>query len=65
MKQYSKEDLIKVLFIYTAIIIGIIGAWFRIKYLMATAIVMIGISIAYVRYYTMKERLNKNEKKLR
>jgi len=63
MKIENKNNLFKVLFVWGAIIIGVLGAWLNFDILIILSILMLALVIIYIRYYTMREMV-KNRQKL-
>jgi len=62
MEERNKYNLFKILFVWSAIIFGVVGAWLDYNWLIILSIFMLALAAIYIRYYTMKERLQKNKK---
>ena len=58
--ENNRNNLFKVIFVWGAIIIGVAGAVVRNGWLIIIAAIMIAGALIYVRYFTMKEILNRN-----
>ena len=55
----SKSNIFKIVFIWSAIIAGILGAIFGLELLVVICIVMLGVTAVYIRYTAMREGIIK------
>ncbi len=59
----NQNNLFKIVFVWGAIIAGVLGAILHIGWLIIIAAIMLAAAFIYIRYITMKEMIDRRKNK--